>query len=210
MQPPRQSSSPETPYGIHIRNIVFDASEANLKEAFEHYGPVQHSFIARDARGMSRGYGFVFFETEDAMNNAIAEANGSFWHGRRLTVQTRKKTSPAGGYRPSVGMNEPSSTLFVGNLPYETTDADLNNLFNDLAGLRNVRVAVDRATGWPRGFAHADFASVDDAKAAMAVLKDKQVGNRTLRLDYSAGSRNANAEQSDAQKGVPAESAMRT
>lgn len=183
-----------TPHGVFIRNIVFDASEANLQEAFEHYGPVNKTIIARDARGMSKGYGFVFFESAEAKQKAIEEANGSFWHGRRLIVLERSQRQPReAGDSPSGRSNQPTrdptDSLYIGNLPYETTDADLNVVFREVAGLKAVRVAVDRATGWPRGFAHADFDTVENAISGLEFLKDKQIGTRTLRVDYASPSK---------------------
>ncbi len=45
----------ETPYGAFVRNLTFEAGEEHLKEAFEKYGAVTKTAIARDARGLSRG-----------------------------------------------------------------------------------------------------------------------------------------------------------
>lgn len=194
----RGPAADPTPYGVFVRNLVFDASDANLVEAFEHYGTVKHSAIARDPRGMSKGFGFVYFETAEAQAKALEEANGSFWHGRRLIVQERIRRTPANdgsegsnGPRSNGPTRDPSDSLYIGNLPYETTDADLNVVFRDLEGLVAVRVAVDRATGWPRGFAHADFATVENAKAAAEYLKDKTVGSRNLRVDFASPSKGA-------------------
>lgn len=81
--------------------------------------------------------------------------------------------------------NPPSKTLFIGNLAFEMTDADLNKLFRDIANVIDVRVAIDRRTGQPRGFAHADFTDVESAVKAAEVLEGKEVYNRPLRVDYS-------------------------
>ncbi len=182
----------ETPYGIFVRNIVFDASDEHLGEAFEHYGRVTRASISRDARGLSRGYGFIYFDNETSRNRALQEANGSFWHGRRLAVLPRtsrrmRENSPNSGARAgrASGSRDPTESLYIGNLPYETTDADLNTLFSELEGVTSVRVAVDRATGWPRGFAHADFESVQLAEAAFNNLRGKKLGTRELRVDYA-------------------------
>lgn len=51
----------------------------------------------------------------------------------------------------------------------------------------DVRVAIDRRSGQPRGFAHADFIDVESAKTAKEVLEKKVVYGRQLRVDYSAG-----------------------
>lgn len=94
--------------------------------------------------------------------------------------------------------NPPSKTLFIGNLAFEMTDADLNKLFRDIANVIDVRVAIDRRTGQPRGFAHADFTDVESAVKAAEMLDGKEVYNRTLRLDYSmATGRNMGAGRGD-------------
>lgn len=88
----------------------------------------------------------------------------------------------------------PSATLFVGNLSYEITDKELNNLFRPLKNIRDVRVAIDRRTGQPRGFAHADFTDVESAIEAKAQLEGKDINGRTLKIDYSASNRNKRAQ----------------
>jgi nucleolin len=118
------------------------------------------------------------------MDKALRETDGSFWNGRRLQVAPRVKR--AAGDRPS---SNPSSSLYIGNIPYETTDAALNDIFRDLRGVKDVRVAVDRTTGWPRGFAHADFEDVETAQAALEQLNNITIGDRKLRVDFAGRSR---------------------
>jgi RNA recognition motif-containing protein len=45
----------ETPYGVFIRNIVFEANEDDLQLMYEKYGEITKTVIVRDARGLSRG-----------------------------------------------------------------------------------------------------------------------------------------------------------
>jgi nucleolin len=89
-----------------------------------------------------------------------------------------------GGPRAEI---EPTKTLFIGNLAFEMSDADLNKLFRDIRNVIDVRVAIDRRTGQPRGFAHADFVDVESAIKGKEVLAEKEVYGRKLRIDYSAG-----------------------
>ncbi len=79
--------------------------------------------------------------------------------------------------------NPPSKTLFIGNLAFEMSDADLNKLFRDIQNVVDVRVAIDRRTGQPRGFAHADFVDVDSAIAGMAALENKEIYGRKPRVN---------------------------
>ena len=76
-------------------------------------------------------------------------------------------------------------------MSFEMTDRDLNNLFRGIRNVIDVRVAIDRRTGQPRGFAHADFTDVKSAMEALKVLADKENYGRKLRVDYSYGPSNA-------------------
>ena len=134
---------------------------------------------------MPCSFGFVTFTTQAAAQRALEECDKSFWHGRRINVQhrhPREQTRPA---RSAAAPSEPTTSLYVGNIPYETSDADLNRLFRDLKNITDVRVAVDRNTGWPRGFAHADFADVESAIEAHKAIGQMTLGGRNLRVDYS-------------------------
>lgn len=84
--------------------------------------------------------------------------------------------------------NPPSKTLFIGNLAFEMSDADLNRLFKDIKNVLDVRVAIDRRTGQPRGFAHADFVDVESSAKALEFLKGKEFYGRQLRVDYALSS----------------------
>lgn len=126
-------------------------------------------------------YGFVWFTSKESMEKAVAGTNSSFWHGRRIQVSPRApKTNRA---TSSMG---PTKSLYIGNIPYETTDAELNRIFRELDNVTDVRVAVDRTTGWPRGFAHADFEDVESCKAAKEKLAGTTIGGRELRLDFAS------------------------
>ena len=59
------------------------------------------------------------------------------------------------------------------------------DLFREIGNVVDVRVAIDRRSGQPRGFAHADFIDVQSAERAKAVLESKTIYGRTLRVDYS-------------------------
>jgi nucleolin len=94
--------------------------------------------------------------------------------------------------------NAPSKTLFVGNLAFEMSDADLNKLFRDIRNVIDVRVAIDRRTGQPRGFAHAEFIDVESAVQGKEALVGKEIYGRKLRVDFSESSR---GEKSGAERG---------
>jgi nucleolin len=70
-----------------------------------------------------------------------------------------------------------------------STDIHHTDLFRQIKNVLDVRVAIDRRSGQPRGFAHADFVDVESAVAAKEILEQKMVYGRQLRVDYSGQSK---------------------
>jgi RNA recognition motif-containing protein len=135
----------------------------------------------------------VNFKTKEAVDEACANVNGSFWHGRRVTCIPRQpkveKEPRRESFRHRNSPDTPTPQLYIGNIPYETTDAELNRLFRSIENITDVRVAVDRGTGWPRGFAHVDFKSVEACIEGKKRLEGAMLGGRHLKFDYAHGYR---------------------
>jgi cold-inducible RNA-binding protein len=71
--------------------------------------------------------------------------------------------------------------LYVGNLSYNTTEADLRDAFT--AGgheVAEVKLVLDRDTGRPRGFAFVEMATDDGAQKAMAELNGRELQGRSI------------------------------
>jgi RNA recognition motif-containing protein len=107
------------------------------------------------------------------------------FEGRNLVVQFHNPKPRKQFGRTDIKPNEPSKVLFIGNMSFEMSDKDLNDLFRDIRNVMDVRVAIDRRTGQPRGFAHADFVDVASAVKAKEQLQDKEFYGRRLRIDFS-------------------------
>ena len=76
------------------------------------------------------------------------------------------------------------SKLFVGNLSYNTTEADLRALFAaDGRQVKEVAIITDRMTGQPRGFAFVQMGTNEDAAAAIQALDGTQLDGRALRVN---------------------------
>ncbi len=73
--------------------------------------------------------------------------------------------------------------LYVGNLPFETGEADLQALFERVGAVDSVRVMRDQATGRARGFAFVEMTSDADAQKAISELHQSQFGGRTLTVN---------------------------
>jgi cold-inducible RNA-binding protein len=73
--------------------------------------------------------------------------------------------------------------LYVGNLSFETTENDLQDLFEQHGPIGEVKLMMDRMTGKSRGFA---FVTIDDnakATAAMSALNGKELNGRPLTVN---------------------------
>ena len=72
--------------------------------------------------------------------------------------------------------------IYVGNLPWSTTEADLRDLFATIGEVHSAAVITDRDTGRSRGFG---FIEMDDADAekAIAELNGRELGDRALRVN---------------------------
>jgi RNA recognition motif-containing protein len=73
--------------------------------------------------------------------------------------------------------------LYVGNLPYETGETDLQDLFARAGTVETVRVMRDMATGRARGFAFVEMSTDEEAQKAIAELNDHQLGGRSLAVN---------------------------
>lgn len=72
--------------------------------------------------------------------------------------------------------------IYVGNLPWSATEADLRDLFATMGEVHSAAVITDRDTGRSRGFG---FIEMDDADAekAIAELNGRELGDRALRVN---------------------------
>jgi cold-inducible RNA-binding protein len=76
-----------------------------------------------------------------------------------------------------------SVNIYVGNLPYSTTDAELESLFASHGTVTSARVIMDRETGRSRGFGFVEMANDDEARAAIAALNGDDSLGRALTVN---------------------------
>ncbi|KAL5407368.1 hypothetical protein PMIN04_011757 [Paraphaeosphaeria minitans] len=178
---------------VYVGNLFYEVTAEQLKRVFSRFGEIDNVRLIYDNRGLSRGFGYVEFQDEAAAGAACENLDMQVFEGRNLVVQfhTPKDNSRTRTSTGDIVPNPPSKTLFIGNMSFEMSDKDLNDLFRDIRNVMDVRVAIDRRTGQPRGFAHADFIDTASAIRAKEVLQDKTIYGRQLRVDFSKSGSNA-------------------
>ncbi len=73
--------------------------------------------------------------------------------------------------------------LYVGNLPYETGETELQALFGECGAVDTVHVMRDMTTGRARGFAFVEMNTDEEAQTAIAKLHEHQMGGRALTVN---------------------------
>ena len=73
--------------------------------------------------------------------------------------------------------------LYVGNLAYGVSDADLENMFTPHGAVQSAQVIMDRETGRSKGFGFVEMGNSDEANAAMSALNGKEVDGRRLTVN---------------------------
>jgi len=73
-------------------------------------------------------------------------------------------------------------SIFVGNLPWSTTDADLSAKFSEFGAVISARVVTDKFTGKSRGFGFVDM-SDEDAQKAIAGMSGQKWGDREITVN---------------------------
>lgn len=121
---------------LYIGNLFFEVTAPQLESEFAKIGEVSRSRIVTDDRGLSKGFGYIQFATQEDADEAIHALHDKVFQGRRMNVQYHRRRDPnrggAGGARNALDRaapKDPSKTLFIGNMSYQMSDKDLNGEF---------------------------------------------------------------------------------
>ncbi len=75
------------------------------------------------------------------------------------------------------------TNIFVGNLSYQATQADLQGAFAQYGNVERVNVVTDRETGQPRGFAFVEMSDADAAQNAISNLNGAELHGRAMNVN---------------------------
>jgi nucleolin len=193
---------------LYVGNLPPRLCYPELEDLFTPFGTLVTAELMTDpTTGRSRGFGFVEMESNEAARTAITALNGSVLDGQTLTVNEAsagremggasrrsverptfsrpsgdRPAPPPGGGRPPMGGGS-GVRLFVGNLPYNASPADLEKLFAQAGKVVSVNIVTDRATGQSKGFAFIDMGSKEDATAAIQQFDGREGLGRVLKVN---------------------------
>lgn len=147
---------------VFFGNLPWSMAWQDLKDFARAAGPVIRADVPVGDQRRSKGYGTVVYETKEAADEAIDTLNGKEVDGRVIEVRLdrplsermsesgsfAKKQSTRGSFRRPVhssfasasGHGVPSNTIHVSNLPWQTTDTDLVDLFRTVGVVEQAEI----------------------------------------------------------------------
>ncbi|VDO78411.1 unnamed protein product [Heligmosomoides polygyrus] len=77
-------------------------------------------------------------------------------------------------------------SVYVGNLPYETTEESIGQMFSQAGQVTNVRIVTDRETGRSKGFGFCEFTDEAGAQNAVNQFNGMDFNGRSLRVNFAS------------------------
>ena len=173
---------------LYVGNLSWNTDDNMLYEMFSQYGTVTKARVLYK-EGRSQGMGFVEFSSKNEAQAALDNCNEMELDGRNIRVKFTENRNPAGQPRTINPDAEGSTTIFIGNVGFNTTKDTLWEFFEQYGSIVDLRLALDQE-GNPRGFAHCEFTTPEEAKAALDA-HGQYVDGRALRIDLSASKSNS-------------------
>ena len=167
---------PEENKKLYVKNIPFKTSDEKLQEFFSKYGTVVKAETVKREDGRSLGVGYVEFENvEDKKNVLMLNRNDLVIDGRILDVREDRSQNNI----------DYSKILYVGNIPFKTTEEGLKKFFNDFCqNLKgNFKVNIQKNyNGSHKGYAYIEFENQEDVESALKANGQK-LDDRNLTVE---------------------------
>ncbi|KAJ8100403.1 RNA-binding domain-containing protein, partial [Lipomyces tetrasporus] len=195
---------------LFVGRLSWNVDDDWLKREFEEIGEIVSARIVFDKHsGKSKGFGYVDFADASSAQKAIDELQGKEIDGRpvNLDLSTAKPAENNSSNRNTRAekfgdkLSEPSDTLFLGNLSFSVDRDSLFEVFGAHGNVLNVRLPTNPETEQLKGFGYVQFASADEAKAALEALNGSPISGRPVRLDYSTPRDNSGGGRGGARGG---------
>lgn len=159
---------------VFIKNLDKNIDNKAIYDTFSAFGNILSCKVAQDEKGMSKGYGFVHFETEEAANTSIDKVNGMLLSGKKVFVGRfipRKEREKALGEK-----NKLYTNVYVKNFGDELSDETLRDMFEKFGKITSHKV-MSKDDGKSRGFGFVAFESAEAAENAVKALNGKELGD---------------------------------
>jgi RNA recognition motif-containing protein len=177
---------------LFVAGLPDSITEDVLREIFEGAGgTVVEVSLPRDrATGRPRGFGFVTLSTPEDAANVRGSLDGSMQAGRSISVRPFSSEPPRRGEGriegPSAQGPAEDRTLYVGNLPYDTSQQEVTQLLEQNGVTPIVRVHLPAGPdGRLRGFGFITLGSAEAANSAIVSLRGVDIRGRRIMVNIA-------------------------
>lgn len=157
---------------VKVQPLPEGTNEEQIREAFKQFGEINSVRIMQG----QPNYAYVNFATTAAAAGAIA-LNEIELGGNKCFVNPGRPKYP-----------DASDTIGMFNIPYATTQEELDKLVGGYTGFKRVKMIMKPGTGEFRGFAFASFDSVENAITALEAMAGTVMGDKSLDIKFAANS----------------------
>ena len=174
---------------IYIHALFIATDEPRLRETFGEFGTVTDVFLPVERNtNRPRGFGFVTLSTRDAAEKAISKMDQAQLDGRTIRVNESRPKGERGAAAGPGGSGTFNSSgkeevkLYVGNLSFDTPEAEIRRMFEEYGTVNDCFMPTDRDSGRVRGFAFVTMPSTE-AENACNKVNGQEIDGRTLRVN---------------------------
>ncbi len=150
---------------IFIKNLDKTVDTRTLHDTFSQFGNILSCKVAMDDQGVSKGFGFVQFETAEEANEAMAKVNGMVLEDKKLYVGPFLPR----GDRESSTSERRFTNVYVKNIPDDVTDDKFESTFKEHGEITSAKV-MRKEDGTSKGFGFVNFKEPEMAKKASEAI----------------------------------------
>ncbi|GAM23602.1 hypothetical protein SAMD00019534_067770 [Acytostelium subglobosum LB1] len=159
---------------IFIKNLDKTVDHKALYDTFSAFGNILSCKVVTDETNVSKGYGFVHYESQESAEKAIAKVNGMMINNLKVYVGPFKSSKERGATHELKYTN-----VFVKNLNEDVTIEELTHMLAVYGPITNVAIMSDE-DGKSKGFGFANFETPDAAKRCVEAENGKVHNGKPL------------------------------
>jgi len=156
---------------IFIKNLDKHIDTKSIYDTFSMFGSILSCKVAGDVEGLSKGYGFIHFETEESAQKAIEKVNGMLLDGKKVFVG---KFQPRAARMRELGESSHFTNVYVKNFGDSLDKDKLEELFSKFGPVLSATVMTD-SEGKSKGFGFVSFENPEDAEKAVEEMNDYEI-----------------------------------
>ncbi|KAG8371486.1 hypothetical protein BUALT_Bualt13G0092700 [Buddleja alternifolia] len=170
---------------IYVKNLNFRTSDEIVKKHFTEHMNGRGEILSvrvkkhqKNGKYISKGYGFIEFDSVDTSLNVCRDLQGTVLDGHALILQLSHVKKDEQLHK-TIENDRSSTKLIARNVPFEATKKDLTQLLSPFGQIKSLRLPM-AANGKPKGFAFVEYVTKQEAQNALQALANTHFYGRHL------------------------------